>query len=962
MRKILFYLNLLSLCLSLSCTDDAPVIKRNAFGSSLEISNNHKISLFTLSNKLLQITMQESCMQVELQSHSSGETLNLKGEIREAAENLTGVIFIPKQIQIADSDYDVIFKNSNGVAYGARFKVTIKDEMLYKVLDEEISYMGLNGSGNENDPYLIGTEDEYYSFLSNLLRDSLTHGANLHFMQTASFNAPSEGHIAENSGYPSLPFAGHYNGNGFCINDFYYTGTGNDTHVGLFSELLNGAVIQNLHINIRYIQNAGYTGAIAGSTKGDVTLLNVSASGSFSNMDHQVGGLIGYASGGTLTINNSCSKISITGTNNIGGLIGKAENNSTIILQNDTVWQMALNGDLSVGGAIGHLDGSIEASDILIHHTVDDEKTKVLMAKSRYAGGLIGHALIKGNSHIKNIKIECPIESPQDAGGLIGNLTPSANIQMEGCKINYSVYGKTSVGGLIGNIDSNSGTITFGKYNIIAVMNESNIVISGYDDSENVGGVIGLCQNANLNFTSPVNIATSVKGALCVGGFFGKIISRNATTFTISDMWKHDNLMHVEGIQNVGGFVGYAENLTLQDKMVFTLKNSGYQEHLKGNSAFCGTVGISGSTQDAGCIAGYAKNCKFENIYSDGTLYGYRGTGGIVGSGSSVKLSFCVSDLTKHEAGGPYNGGIAGYLDDSDIDVCVNYSTLNNGSDCTGGIVGLWKISSGDKTLSNSVNVGTISGNKKVGGLIGYIEGDNHKKTISNSANYGAISGTGTNNCDDAIGLGGLIGFGKKRITIQGCANHGNVSGKENYHGVGGIAGSLGEDPTGQSNCDNNIQVNTSCNFGTISAANSTKVGGLVGYFEEGCMNDYDIVRLENCYNMGEIPSNCSDDTGGLVGLISFYGRLRLSYNAGKVSDGNAILGTDHGYLYHVDDTFFLEKSGKGWKGTSLSDSKMRNLDNFKNFSKDIWKTDASVNKGYPYLIDCPYQFIDFSL
>ena len=246
MKNILFILQILGFCCMLGCTHDDPLVKSNDLGSSLEIRGSHKVSWFSLPNKLLQIGADDHDLSIELTSHSSGEVLNLTCELKEAAEKLVCAILIPKEVRIVNSDYSVLFRNRDGAAYGARFIVTVRDEMFHAVLDEKIVYRGLDGSGDENDPYLIGTTDQYYSFLSNLLRDSLTHAANLHFMQTASFDAPSEGHIAENSGYAPFPFAGHYNGGGFSINELYYAGTGGDTHVGLFSELLNGTVIQKI--------------------------------------------------------------------------------------------------------------------------------------------------------------------------------------------------------------------------------------------------------------------------------------------------------------------------------------------------------------------------------------------------------------------------------------------------------------------------------------------------------------------------------------------------------------------------------------------------------------------------------------------------------------------------------------------------------------------------------------------
>lgn len=975
MKKFFLFLNLLSVCLVFGCSKDELNIDSNEFGSSVEVTDHYKISQFTISNRLLQITKQDDNIEVELTSRTNGDMLTFEGEIRDVSETVTGAMFIPTQTQIADSDYDVIFRDSNGDAYGARLVISIKDEMFCGVLEEKVSYSKLTGTGNMDSPYQIASTDDYRVFLSYLLRDSLTHGANLYFEQTATFDAPIEGIQAENEGYVPLPFAGNYNGNKHTIEMFRYDGANGDKNVGLFSELLDNAYIQDLKVVISNIKNTGTTGAIAGSTKGNVTLSNVIASGSLYEMNDQVGGLVGYASSGKLTIQNSHSYVSIDGVNNkyAGGLIGRVGEDATVSLQNDSITGMSIAGASYVGGAIGHLEGAIDASHILISHPVDDGKTKVIEATSHCVGGFIGSADIKGESSISNVLIEAPVEGDTTAGGLIGYITTSDYLAIKGCRITNTIKGSIEVGGLIGKVESNGkGVVSFGKLNSLAVQKGSLIYVQGDDKSENVGGIIGRCQEANLDFTAPISIGVDVSGGVNVGGFFGSIIGGDETNFVISDTWRPDNAMTVSGIRNVGGYVGYMDNVTLQDKMEYTLKTSGVQERLTGVSAYSGAVGVPCVSEYCGGIVGNAKNSTLQNILVTGTVSGLNYDGGILGYGTNTNIYSCVSSLSEFGCTGECNGGIVGFLIDSDIDNCVNYSTISQGTGCSGGIAGNCQSRTKDVLISRSVNVGAISGSKDVGGLVGqsdtYLREDELEGTcvIENSANYGSISGIGidTNNDKEVYGLGGVLGSSYYHMRIEGCANHGNVSGSKEYHGVGGVCGSLGvvNDPYYAFN----TWTKMSCNFGTISAEGASKLGGVVGFLEDSGWAENSplkCVAIHYCYNMGAIPSDCKDDTGGVLGCMSKKDEIICTYNVGKVSYGNAVIGTHtYGSLPFLESNYGLTGSGKHWKETMKSEEDMKNLDKLPGFTTDIWQTDPNINDGYPYLIDCPFQFVKFTL
>ena len=82
----------------------------------------------------------------------------------------------------------------------------------------------------------------------------------------------------------------------------------------------------------------------------------------------------------------------------------------------------------------------------------------------------------------------------------------------------------------------------------------------------------------------------------------------------------------------------------------------------------------------------------------------------------------------------------------------------------------------------------------------------------------------------------------------------------------------------------------------------------------------------------------------------------------GKVADGNGVVGTHKdACIWYAHDLYYLKDSGKGWKAKEFLSSEAKNSSTFNNFDfTNIWviDSDGSKNEGYPYLKDCPFQFI----
>ncbi len=213
-------------------------------------------------------------------------------------------------------------------------------------------------------------------------------------------------------------------------------------------------------------------------------------------------------------------------------------------------------------------------------------------------------------------------------------------------------------------------------------------------------------------------------------------------------------------------------------------------------------------------------------------------------------------------------GAAGGYSVVTFVDSVGLLDSYFNGNGDVGGLVGAAE----NLTITNSYNMGAVSGTKEVGGLVG---NSWYSLTITNSYNRGAVSGYWY--------IGGLAGYGGESV-VSGSYNMGAVSGTEI---VGGLVGSLGGNGD-----DNDLEVINSYNVGAVTGLNGEgscyDVGGLVGKVESSGTT---VVR--GSYNTGMVTvssevvdqgrRNECEDIGGLVGKNDGLLIIRSSYNEGYV-------------------------------------------------------------------------------
>ncbi len=322
--------------------------------------------------------------------------------------------------------------------------------------------------------------------------------------------------------------------------------------------------------------------------------------------------------------------------------------------------------------------------------------------------------------------------------------------------------------------------------------------------------------------------------------------------------------------------------------------------------------------------------------------------GGIVGAFTG-SIEHCAS--FGKVSGTKENGGIAGFADGSiKIANCLNLGDISLGH-TIGGILGRATLPlESNLDVSYCYNRGAMTNANCIGGVIGAITKPNRIDTnflnITNCGNSGKIRGKG----DSSHGVAGIIGECiYNNLHVSSCANHGDISSAGEQYAIAGICGELG-----YADEYNWIRVKECMNSGTISSDNrDTHLGGVVGYLHYS--NLANSAEIRDCYNTGAIPSDQKADTGGILGYVTTRNNIYRTFNRGKISDGNATIGTHKsGTIFYHDHNYYLAGTGKSWpSSTSVAEDKIGDKSVYSDFDFDkIW----NITTSGPVLRNCPFQ------
>lgn len=261
-------------------------------------------------------------------------------------------------------------------------------------------------------------------------------------------------------------------------------------------------------------------------------------------------------------------------------------------------------------------------------------------------------------------------------------------------------------------------------------------------------------------------------------------------------------------------------------------------------------------------------------------------TGKFYGHGHVIKNLFINRPLSEDGT----NVGLFGFITGSVIDSVGIVDANITGFSGVGALVGYNKFG----TVSASYSTGLVNGDRNVGGLIGFINAGITTYCYS-SAKVSLVTTVG----------GGLVGSNNYNSTISFCSSTGSIKGT-----------------------------------GAVSAM----IGGLVGFHYGAITNSFCTSDVSGFANLG-----------GLAGSI-IRGSVENSFCVGKVNGTGQNIGGFAGLqqLSTVTNSYWdLNTSGLtlGVIGVGKTTAELKTMSTFTNWDFDqVWKIDASLNSGYPYL------------
>lgn len=234
---------------------------------------------------------------------------------------------------------------------------------------------------------------------------------------------------------PVANFSGKLDGKGYTISGLTIQRP-TQSHVGLFKDVTDKGVIQNVNFSDVSITGENYTGVVAGTTSG--TIRNVKIEG------------------GTVTAGNG---------NDVGGIVGSHQIGT---ISNCKVSLSTISGRNEVGGAVG-----IFNSGIIEKVMVNCSNIYAL----EFVGGFAGTAVATSTSYMHECTANTTISARNSIGGLIGKVEMMSDNKldiMNSYALGSITGGQQNIGGMIGYIYTTAGT-TFNLtkcYTAVSILNK----------------------------------------------------------------------------------------------------------------------------------------------------------------------------------------------------------------------------------------------------------------------------------------------------------------------------------------------------------------------------------------------------------------------------------------------------------------------------------------------------------
>ncbi|MFR9556982.1 MAG: fimbrillin family protein [Rikenellaceae bacterium] len=639
----------------------------------------------------------------------------------------------------------------------------------YPVLDgeSEPTYIDTDectnfGSGStESDPYLIFNSEQMRD-LANDVNSGTTYSGKF-FKMVCDIDLGGESNEFTAIGNTTYPFKGSFDGDGYSITELYI-----DTNIigqGVFRYVEN-STIKNLKVG-GSVSNAHYhTALIAGSAINSkfVSCSTLEGSTVTCTANNNTAGITGYVE--NTDFEDCHNSASINGRKYSAGIVGYCSSESTFT--NCSNSGVISGSDEYAGGVVAFIRTNSTISNCY--------NTGSVTGTGAYAGGVVGYV---ETSSVNICYSTGTVSGSSKFGGVVGD---NVSGSITSCFYDSTIYTGSGVGSGSGDATGCS-TSTMQSSIFVNVLNNEAYT---YNESspetkacawvEVSGDYPTLDINATPTTTSiscteigsgsesdPYLIINSEQmrdlsndvndGTTYSGKYFEMVrdidLGGESNEFTAIGKYTSDSSLAFQGTFDGGGYEISGLYINKTDSRYQGLFGHVYMatiQNLGVSGSVTVTVTVAGTESDydsIGGVIGTVYTSTVSDCYSKVSVYGTRGTGGVVGSVySNSTISRCYN--TESVTGtGAYVGGVIGFSFSSSINNCYNTAAVVGGGSHNGGVVGYNNRS----TISYCYNTGNVEGSYK-GGVVGY---DYHESTPS----YYTVS-----NClyDSSVFSGSAIG------------------------------------------------------------------------------------------------------------------------------------------------------------------------------------------------------------
>ena len=537
------------------------------------------------------------------------------------------------------------------------------------VITPQWTELQLSGTGTENDPYLIGSTDNWNTFVDAVSHSKTFSGEFVKLTNNISVTTKC-GTVSGSS--QVNPFSGTFDGDGHTITA---TITDNNNQGTALFCYINGATIKNLTVAGSISSSQKHTAALVGFSKGTGNSIQNCVATADVTCYQYIGGILGHALNSDISINNCVfsGKMTILSTPVFakGAFLGWGDNDGTKSVTN-CLYMMAdgqntSNLDLVKG------QGSVTTSNCYKTANVGSQGTLVLTA-------------VPDNEICKKITI---------AGITVYSLASTVS----GVEASY----------YLGDITVDITPVVTDPFDdILALGTDYTATLDGSVAVEEWPISVSTNGDHTLTFTGMGNYQGTKTVAIVLNpSLHGSGTELDPYTISNTDEW---NLFatKVNGGNNYNG-----EYLKLMANIDITTP-AGYRVSDSDNKPFSGiflgnnkTINVTLTDDDSQGIAlfRYINGATIRDLNVTGTITSsQQHAAALVGfaGGTGNIIQNCV--VSANVSGGTHIGGILGHALSSDISIsdCVFSGLMTGGGTAKGALFG-WGNNGGTKSVTNSL-------------------------------------------------------------------------------------------------------------------------------------------------------------------------------------------------------------------------------------------------------------------